>query len=100
MKLSHAAYRLFFAVHLATLILGRLDLASDLIGVMGGILVFGTFRRWPMIVDPRADRWYQRLFFNSSHRTKRDYGERGVVFLSYAIGGGMIAVGLFSPLRK
>jgi len=51
--------------------------------VWGSVVVFGTYRRWSLFVDPPSGLW--RALYNFQYARKR-YGEKFVIGYLYLIG--------------
>jgi len=58
----------------------------------GGVLLYGTFARWPVLIDPPRE-W---RFFYSQAAVRWFLGPRAVVFWTYFMGLLFLAAGLFA----
>lgn len=66
--------------------------------IAGGLLLYGTYRRWPMLVNPPR----KSRFIYSQTALRALLGERGVVLCTYAMGVLFIAfaaLGLWNGFR-
>lgn len=64
----------------------------------GGVLIYGAYRRWPILVDPPKS-W---RFFYSQSAMRAFLGQKAVLFYTYLLGvlfvaGGVVA--LWNGLR-
>ena len=64
-----------------------------LVPVWGLVVIVGTFRRWPVIMNPPSGFW-SGLFLIDFQSGKRRYGEKLMISLLYAIGTGIIVLGV------
>ena len=66
--------------------------------ICGCVLIYGTYRRWTFLVDPRDDLWP----FYSQAIVKKLFGVRGAIIWPYFIGLMFIivaAVGVWNGLK-
>ena len=62
-----------------------------MVAVWGGFVVYGTYRRWSLFVDPP---WILRPLFGGFQRAKELRGEKSAAADFYLIGIGLIVFGL------
>jgi hypothetical protein len=60
---------------------------------LGVILIVGTWRRWPWLVDPPLDQWT----FNFHAFLKKVFGQKFLIYFNYVVGVMIIIVLLIYP---
>ena len=65
----------------------------SIVAVWGVVLVLGTYRRWPIIVNPPSGFW-SRVLYGNFQSVKKRYGEKSVINYIYLIGISLVIFGV------
>ena len=66
----------------------------SMMSVVGGILIFGTYRKWMWLVDPPTD-----SFCYSHALLKKMFGAKFLMFFNYIIGSIFIVLSVATVFR-